>query len=123
MSGRWPAAYRAEAVAYLHTPRPRMFHLGDCFSAHAGEVQWWAGERAVRIAASLGPDDPGAAARLLAWGHEAAADRTHRLLRAGRAVVYSHAGAECLWEISLRPVPQDPAPGRGQGPGPGGGVP
>ncbi|PJE93955.1 hypothetical protein CUT44_10480 [Streptomyces carminius] len=89
-------AYRAEVVAYCGVPGPGVCHLGGCFSPRVGE-------RAVRIAASLGPE---AAARFLTWAHEAGTGSTRRLLCAGRAVVYSHTSAGCLWELSLRPVPQ-----------------
>lgn len=109
MSGR-PVAHRAEVIAYRSTPEPAMFHLGDCFAVRAGEVQWWAGRRVVEIAASLGPQEPGAAARFLAQAHEAGTDRTRRLLHTGRPVVYAYADAGCLWELSLRPVPQHPVP-------------
>ncbi|MDB1087976.1 hypothetical protein PJ985_10400 [Streptomyces sp. ACA25] len=105
-----PAAYRVEAVAYCGTPEPCMFHLGDRFSTEAGEARQWAGERATQIAASLGPEDPGTAARFLAWAHDVATARTHHLLLAGQAVIYSCAGDDCLWELSLRPLPQYPTP-------------
>ncbi|MDB1087692.1 hypothetical protein PJ985_08940 [Streptomyces sp. ACA25] len=105
-----PCAYRAEAIAYCADPEPCMFHLGDSFALRAGDVQRWAAERASQIAASLGRHEPTTATQFLTWAHDVAGTRTRRLLQSGQAVFYTCTGADCLWELALRPVPHDPTP-------------
>ncbi|MBU7598567.1 hypothetical protein JGS22_013325 [Streptomyces sp. P38-E01] len=108
-------AYRAEFVAYQGEPEPRMYHLGEAFSTSVAEVQHWAYERALSIAAVLGPGsaDGGEVAAFHDWSRRSTEEGTRARLLCGHVVAHAYDGADCTWEFSLRPVPF-PASGLGR---------
>lgn len=98
-------AFRGEFVTYVGWPEPRVIHLGEGFSPAAAVVVGWARERITEVCGHLTEEDQAVREVLLAWNGELAETETRARMARGEALIYSFTGAECVWELSLRPVP------------------